>query len=381
MAASVSPSSSTSPSVSPSSSFSPSSSTSASVSPSASASPSLGLNPYDADYVKASVLAAYQKRANYREQAKAEGWLDQQTGGDGPGGEIYATTPREEILDYYMVKIIGRDEGWGSRHPNLKFVGPSVYGWSEEDDFYWERRILFPWLFVAVPTPGAPRSAEETLATETAAAVVAAAAAAAEPPALSLSQEAAQGIVNQGGLLQDDLMYNLSLLCANVLAPFKKKYPNMVVVSGLRQLNTGMSQHETGEAADIQINGQTDAMLYEAADYIAKSLQFDQLVLNYNVTPTLSWIHVSFNAQGLRRLVLTRDHDDTYHEGLYLIKPLTGEARATAERQLETDIAAVDAELSILSKRDALLTPKVRHAELPADEDDTGLNDTEPPPP
>jgi hypothetical protein len=95
----------------------------------------------------------------------------------------------------------------------------------------------------------------------------------------------------------------------------------------------------------------------------------------------LSWIHVSFNAQGLRRLVLTRDHDDTYHEGLYLIKPLTGEARATAERQLETDIAAVDAELSILSKRDALLTPKVRHAELPADEDDTGLNDTEPPPP
>jgi len=342
-------------------------------------SPSPGQNPFDADYVKASVLAAYQKRANYREQANAAGWLDQQTGGDGPGGEIYATTPRVDILDFYMVKIIGRNEGWGSLNPKLTIVG-SEYGWSEEDDFYWERRILFPWLFVAVPTPGAPLSAEEILAAKTTATVVAAAAAAAEPPVLSLSQEAAQGIVNQGGLLQDDLMYNLSLLCANVLAPFKEKYPNMVVVSGLRQLNTGMSQHETGEAADIQINGQTDALLYEAADYIAKSLQFDQLVLNYNVTPTLSWIHVSFNAQGLRRLVLTRDHDDTYHEGLYLIKPLTGEARATAERQLETDIAAVDAELSILSKRDALLTPKVRYAELPADDEDPPhMSDTDPP--
>ena len=321
---------------------------------SSSPSPTFPNDPYDSDYVKASILAAYQKRANYRVQAKAAGWLDRPNAiGDGVNGEVYATVPRPQVLDYYMVKIIGRVGEWGSLNPSLQYVGPSQYGWSEEDDFYWERRILFPWLFVKAPTP-APAPERPTVVTTPP-----------PPPPLSASQQAARGSVSQGGLLQDDILYNLSLLCANVLGPLKRRYPNIIVVSGLRQFNTGMSQHEKGEAADIQINGQTDELLYQVADYISKNLQFDQLILNYSNQPRLSWIHVSFSAQELRRSVLTRDYDDSYHEGLYLIEPLTGEARAEAQRQMNTDMAAIDKELSILSARSNAITPITINAEGP----------------
>ena len=243
--------------------------------------------------MRTSILEAFAKRANYRVTAKSVGWLDKPgLIGDGVNYEIYATVPRTQVLDYYMVKIIGRVDGWGSYHESLQSVGPSQYGWSEEDNYYWERRILFPWEFETHPTPAPDAVA---IAVEVASAGVQIEAPA--PPPQSASQDAAAGVIKQGGLLQDDILYNLSLLCANVLEPLKQRYPNITVISGLRQFNTGMSQHEKGEAADIQINGQTDELLYQVADYIAKNLQFDQVILNYSNAPKLSWIHVSFSAQ------------------------------------------------------------------------------------
>lgn len=314
--------------------------------------------------MRTSILEAFAKRANYRVTAKSVGWLDKPgLIGDGVNYEIYATVPRTQVLDYYMVKIIGRVDGWGSYHESLQSVGPSQYGWSEEDNYYWERRILFPWEFETHPTPAPDAVA---IAVEVASAGVQIEAPA--PPPQSASQDAAAGVIKQGGLLQDDILYNLSLLCANVLEPLKQRYPNITVISGLRQFNTGMSQHEKGEAADIQINGQTDELLYQVADYIAKNLQFDQVILNYSNAPKLSWIHVSFSAQELRRSVLTRDYDDTYHDGLFYIQPLSGEERAAAERAKAEDMAAVDAELGILSVRDAAIHPRTAYAEIAADE-------------
>lgn len=301
--------------------------------------------------MRTSVLEAFRKRANYITQAKDAGWLDRPgLIGDGINFEVYATVPRAQVLDYYMVKIIGRVNNWGSYHPSMLYVGPSRYGWSEEDDYYWERRILFPWLFAKVPTPSAAPESDTNGEEESSATTLDDTGAGS-----SLSEEAAAGVIKQAGVLQDDILYNLSLLCVNVLQPLKDKYPNMIVVSGLRQFNTGMSQHERGEAADIQFAGQTSAFLYEVATYIEKSLQFDQLILHYTASPELSWIHVSFSAQELRRSVLTRDYDDTYSDGLYVIEPLTGESRAAAEREKLTDMTAVDTELRILGAREAAL--------------------------
>jgi hypothetical protein len=301
------------------------------------------------------VLAAFQKRAYHRDEAQAAGWYQRTRVGDGPNGEVYSFVPRGQVLDYYMVKIIGRVEGWGSLNPNLVNVGPSQYGWSENDNYYWERRILYPWLFVTAPPVVA-----EPLPTE-----FPQPAPAPEPPPASLAEEAAMGITPQGGLLADDVVYNLSLLCANVLGPLKAAYPNITIVSAFRQVNNGISQHEKGEAADIQLNNQTPTTLYEVADYIAKNLQFDQLILNYSSAPELSWIHVSFNAQELRRDVRTRDYDDTFYDGLYVSEPLTGEELAQVKRTREEDLAAVDTELKILSARDAALNPTTHVLDTP----------------
>lgn len=149
--------------------------------------------------------------------------------------------------------------------------------------------------------------------------------------AVPLFQKAMKGITEQCGLMEQDILYNLALLCTNVLEPFKARYPNMIIASGFRQVNSDRSQHERGEAVDLQLKNQTPELLYEAADYIAKCLQFDQLVLNYT-TEGRAWIHVSFSPDSLRREVLTRDLNDEFYPGLFLITPLVGEERAAAER-------------------------------------------------
>lgn len=159
--------------------------------------------------------------------------------------------------------------------------------------------------------------------------------------AVPLYQKALKGITAQCGLQEDDILYNLALLATNVLQPVKNRYPNMIIVSGFRQVNTDKSQHERGEAADIQLKNQTPQLLYEVADYIAKCLQFDQLVLNYT-TEGRSWIHVSFSATSQRREVLTRDLNDAFINGLYVITPLIGEERAAAERDAAATLAAID---------------------------------------
>ena len=164
----------------------------------------------------------------------------------------------------------------------------------------------------------------------------------------------------QLGLLEDDLAYRLSLLCVNVLQPLKDVYPNIVVVSGFRQTNSGIGQHELGEAVDLQVRNQSPELLYEIADYIQKNLNFDQLVLNFtNIGDGAGWIHVSFSAQSLRGQVLTKDFADTFHEGLFMVDPLTGENAAAALR----DQAAMDAD--ILTELQNIQTRQTRLGQRP----------------
>jgi len=165
-----------------------------------------------------------------------------------------------------------------------------------------------------------------------------------------LSILAKRGITKQLGLLEDDILYNLSLLCKNVLEPVKAKYPDIKIESGFRQVNTGIGQHERGQAVDIIIPSAEDTLLYEVADFIAKTLQFDQVILNYSMRRS-PWIHVSFSSTGLRRSALTRDFDDTFHTGLFLITHKTGEDRAEAQREQDDYVDKINTELTILEQR------------------------------
>jgi hypothetical protein len=175
---------------------------------------------------------------------------------------------------------------------------------------------------------------------------------------IPLSSLAKNGITQQLGLLQDDILYNLSLLCKNVLEPVKAKYPGITIVSGFRQVNTGIGQHERGQAADITIPSALDTLIYEVADFIVKTLQFDQVILNYSLRRS-PWIHVSFSSTGLRRTALTRDFDDTFHSGLFLITEKTGEDRAAALREQAEYFGKIDADLKILEKRQTALCPDI----------------------
>ena len=169
---------------------------------------------------------------------------------------------------------------------------------------------------------------------------------------IPLSTLAKKGLTCQLGLREDDILYNLSLLCKNVLEPVKAKYPDIKIVSGFRQVNTGIGQHERGQAVDIIIPSAEDTLLYEVADFIAKTLQFDQVILNYSMRRS-PWIHVSFSSTGLRRSALTRDFDDTFHTGLFLITKKTGEDRAAALREQDDYVAKINTELTILEQRRA----------------------------
>jgi hypothetical protein len=159
-------------------------------------------------------------------------------------------------------------------------------------------------------------------------------------------------ITAQNGLLEDEIAYRLTLLATNILEPLKAQYPHILIKSGFRQGNSGVGQHELGEAVDIQIKNQDDALLYECASWMRDNLAFDQLILNYTKAGDgKPWIHVSFSPTSLRGEVLTKDYADQFHEGLGMIEDYTGEEAAAINRaRSEVDKMILDSMTAIQAR-------------------------------
>lgn len=93
---------------------------------------------------------------------------------------------------------------------------------------------------------------------------------------------------------------NLCALVHNVLQPLRDHYGQPVKISSgyrCKALNKAVggvynSQHMSGQAADIKIQGVTPTHI---ADYIANHLPYDQVILY----PT--FVHVSYSIQANRR--------------------------------------------------------------------------------
>ena len=105
---------------------------------------------------------------------------------------------------------------------------------------------------------------------------------------------------SQGGIKDTELACNLKKLAVNVLEPIKKKYPDMIITSGLRPMGSNSrSQHPKGQAADIQFTSHSSAQYVDIAKDIMSFASTDQLILEYrtskrrNGVPT-TWIHVSY---------------------------------------------------------------------------------------
>jgi hypothetical protein len=113
-------------------------------------------------------------------------------------------------------------------------------------------------------------------------------------------------VIAQRGLTKGQIVCNLKLLAVNALDPIKKKYPDMYVSNAFRLpegASAGRSQHEIGQAADIQFNSanKDKKLYYDIVLWIKDNVPYDQLLLEYKTTGTrLPWIHITFNSNGNR---------------------------------------------------------------------------------
>jgi zinc D-Ala-D-Ala carboxypeptidase len=118
---------------------------------------------------------------------------------------------------------------------------------------------------------------------------------------------------------------NLKTLCEKVLEPVRLAFGRPVRInSGYRSRRTNAavgskesSQHRTGQAADIEIEGITNAQL---AKWIRDTLIFDQLILEaYRPGVAGSgWVHVSYGPR-MRHQVMTMQlgtHGPVYTRGI-----------------------------------------------------------------
>ena len=117
----------------------------------------------------------------------------------------------------------------------------------------------------------------------------------------------ARGISNK---IPAELLPSLVRLHDNVLYPLRKFVGHPVrITSGYRcaALNKAVggaanSQHSTGEAADIEVAGQSNSAVF---NWIRKNCEFDQLILES--VNGVQWVHVSFRFGGNRRQCLAFD--------------------------------------------------------------------------
>lgn len=117
----------------------------------------------------------------------------------------------------------------------------------------------------------------------------------------------AKGIDNT---IPKELIPNIVRLHDNVLYPLRKLVGHPVrITSGYRcaDLNKAVggaanSQHSTGEAADIEVTGQSNMAVFS---WIRKNCEFDQLILE--CVNGVQWVHVSCKFDANRRQCLQYD--------------------------------------------------------------------------
>ena len=106
----------------------------------------------------------------------------------------------------------------------------------------------------------------------------------------------------------------MKLLCEKVLEPIREHFGIPIKLSsGYRSaaLNaktpgaSKTSQHSTGEAADLDMDG-TTITNKELFDYIKANLEFDQLIWEFGTSTNPDWVHVSYESTGKQRKMVLK---------------------------------------------------------------------------
>ena len=101
---------------------------------------------------------------------------------------------------------------------------------------------------------------------------------------------------------------NMRVLAEKIFQPIREHFDRPIFVSsGYRSkaLNTAIggsqtSQHSTGEAVDIDMDGTTLSNT-DVFNYIKDNLDFDQLIWEFGNDQKPDWVHVSYKANGPQR--------------------------------------------------------------------------------
>jgi len=102
---------------------------------------------------------------------------------------------------------------------------------------------------------------------------------------------------------------NMIILANKIFQPIREHFNVPIYISsGYRSaaLNKKIggsksSQHLTGEAIDIDMDGHPHVTNVEVFNFIRENLNFDQLIWEYGNITTPDWIHVSYRTTGVNR--------------------------------------------------------------------------------
>jgi hypothetical protein len=84
----------------------------------------------------------------------------------------------------------------------------------------------------------------------------------------------------------------------NISSGYRSKALNHYIGGSLN------SQHCEAKAADIDMDGMTNATNKEVFDFIKDTLDFDQLIFEFGTKDAPDWVHVSYNGAKNRKQVL-----------------------------------------------------------------------------
>lgn len=96
-----------------------------------------------------------------------------------------------------------------------------------------------------------------------------------------------------------DMACNLKALSVNVLDKIKAQYNDMIITSAFRNKPGSSSQHDIGQAADMNFTNHRQQDYVTIARWIQLNVPYDQLLFEFR-NPSSVWIHVSWNPKGNR---------------------------------------------------------------------------------
>lgn len=117
----------------------------------------------------------------------------------------------------------------------------------------------------------------------------------------------------QAGQSEDQIISNLSAVAMNILEPLIKHLgsKSFVITSGFRDAKLSKngvknSQHNIGQAVDIQFPDKSMLQHAHVAEWIRDNLNYDQCILEYlSSSPIGGWIHISYNGGSNRGSAFT----------------------------------------------------------------------------